>query len=100
MVSGRLRGVLWFLGALAVVWLVSGLAMLPGMSHMMGAGMMNGGMMDGGIAEGGMMRGMSMSHMMAMMAMMAAQLLAMLGLLGILVYLVIDTLRRRPSRSL
>lgn len=93
MVSGRLRGVLWFLGALAVVWLVSGLAMLPSMSRMMG-----GGMMDAGMAEGGMMHGMSMSHMMAMMAMMAAQLLSMLGLLGILVYLVIDSLRRRPSR--
>jgi uncharacterized membrane protein len=93
MVTGPLRGVLWILGSLAVIWLVLGLAAIPSMSRMMGAGgMTGGGMMDGGMMQGGMMGGM-----MPMMGMMLAQVVAMLGLVGVFVYLAVDTLRRRRS---
>lgn len=86
MVTGTLRAVLWVLGTLAVVWLVSGLFMLPTMGRMMSEeGMMGGGMMGG------------MGSMMGMMVTMGAQLLAMLGLVGVFVYLVVDSLRKRPS---
>lgn len=90
MVSGPLRAVLWVLGGLSVVWLLSGLAMLPAMGRMMGGG----GMMRGGMMEGGMM---GMGGMAAMMGMMVAQFVAMLGLVGIFVYLVVDSARRRRS---
>ena len=89
MVTGPLRAVLWFLGALAVVWLVAGVAMLPAMGRMMEGGMMSEGMMGDGMME--------MGGMMSMMAAMAAQLLAMIGLLGVFLYLVVDSVRRRRA---
>ena len=49
-----------------------------------------GGMMDSGMRMG-------MGSMMGMMGMMAAQFVGMLGLVGIFVYLVVDSLRSRPS---
>jgi hypothetical protein len=91
MVTGTLRGVLWVLSTLAVVWLVSGLFMLPAMGRMMGeGGMMGGGMMNGGMRGG-------MGSMMGMMVTMGAQFLAMLGLVGVFVYLVVDSFRKRSS---
>ena len=92
MVTGPLRTVLWILGGLAVVWLVTGLVMLPSMGRMMSEG---GGMMVGGMMGGGMM---PMEGMMSMMGMMAAQILAMLGLLGVFLYLIVDSLRKRRSQ--
>lgn len=93
MVTGTLRVVLWILGGVAVVWLVLALAMLPAMGRMMGeGGMMHGGATQGGMMDGGMMMGMG-----SMMGLMAAQFIGMLGLVGIFVYLVVDTLRSRPS---
>lgn len=91
MVTGTLRTVLWILGSLAVIWLVLGLAALPSMARMMGAG----GMMEGGMMPGGMM--CCGGGMMGMMAMMAVQTIVMLGLVGVFVYLVADTLRGRRA---
>jgi uncharacterized membrane protein len=93
MVTGTLRAVLWFLGALGVLWLLLGLLMLPIMSRMMGGGgmMMNGGMMDGGM--------IGMGGMMTMMSLMAVQFIAMLGLIGIFIYLIVDSFRDRSRRS-
>ena len=90
MVTGPLRAVLWFLGALAVIWLVAGVAMLPAMGRMMEGGMMSEGMMGDGMM-------MEMGGMMSMMAAMAAQFLAMIGLLGVFLYLVVDSVRRRRA---
>ena len=90
MVTGPMRKVLWFLGALGVLWLLLGLFLLPSMSRMMeGGGMMGGGMMGGGM--------MGMGGMMSMMALMLIQLVAMLGLVGVFVYLVVDSRRSRPT---
>ncbi len=94
MVTGPLRAVLWFLSGLGVVWVGLVLALLPGMSRMMGSGgMMQGGTRHGGMMEGGMMAG----AMMPMMAMIAVQLVAMLGLVAIFLYLVVDSLRARSA---
>ncbi|MGH7458148.1 MAG: hypothetical protein ACREKN_03555 [Longimicrobiaceae bacterium] len=101
MVTGPLRVVLWILGGLGVLWLLLGLATIPVMGRMMAnGGMMNGGMMgDGGMMQDGMMGGMTgMGGMMTMMGMMIVQFIAMLGLTGVFVYLVVDSLRNRPSR--
>lgn len=99
MVTGPLRAVLWVLGALAVIWLIAGLAMLPSMGRMMpeGGGMMGGGMMQDGMMGEGMMGQGMMGGMMSMMAMMVAQLLAMLGLVCIFIYLIVDSLRKRRN---
>lgn len=96
MVTGTLRTVLWVLGGIAVAWLLTCLAMLPAMSHMMGSGMMEG--MHEGATGGGMMGDMGMGSMMTMMAMMAVQFVVMLALAGVFVYLVLDSLRGRRSR--
>lgn len=81
---------LWGLGALAAVWLIVGIMMLPTMGRMMGDGMM-GGMMQGGAGQGMMCCGG------AMMGIMALQVIAMLGLVGVFVYLIIDSLRGRRA---
>ena len=76
MVTGPLRGFLWVLGPLGVVWLLLGLTMVPAMGGMMDGGMMRDGMMGGGTAGGGMP---AMPGMAPMMGLMVVQLAAMLG---------------------
>ena len=81
MVTGPLRGFLWVLGPLGVVWLLLGLTMVPAMTGMMDGrmmrdGMMGGGMMDGGTEADGMP---AMPGMAPMMGLMVVQLAAMLG---------------------
>ncbi len=104
MVSGPLRVVLWILGSVGILWLVLWLIALPGMVDMMGqGGMMGGRMGDGGAGAGGPMGGwmdgwMGGTGMVAMAGGVLLQLVGMLGLAGIFVYLVIDSLRGRPSR--
>jgi hypothetical protein len=95
-VAGFLRGVLWLLGGIAVLWLVLGLAMLPAMGRMMDGGMMQGGMMGPGMMQRGMDGGMICCGG-GMMGIMALQTIAMLGLVGVFIYLVIDSIRRRRT---
>lgn len=77
MVTGPLRGLLWVLGSLGVVWLLLGLTMVPAMTGMMASQMMRDGMMGGGTGADGMP---AMPGMAPMMALMVVQLAAMLGL--------------------
>lgn len=99
MVTGFLRGVLWLLGGIAVVWLILAVAMLPAMGRMMQGGMMHGGMMGQGMMQGGTGDGMTCcgGGMMGMMGMMALQTIAMLGLVGVFISLVVDSVRRRRA---
>lgn len=97
MVRGPLRIVLWTLSSLAVLWLLLALTMLPAMGRMMSGGMMGAGMSG----EGGMTNGMvcCAGGMPAMMGMMTIQGVMLLGLAGIFIYLVVDSLRSRRSRT-
>lgn len=98
MVSGPLRVVLWILGGVGMLWLILWLIALPGMVDMMSeGGIMGGGV--GGPGAGGPMGGwMGGTGMVAMAGGALLQFVGMLGLAGIFVYLVVDSLRGRPSR--
>lgn len=103
MVRGPMRVVLWILGTVGMLWLILGLISLPAMGSMMGgSGEMGGGMMGGGTGGEQMMGGdgMMSAGAMTMMGAMLLQLVGMLGLVGIFVYLVVDSVRGRPSSRL
>lgn len=99
MVKGPLRGVLWLLGGLGVLWIVLVLSTTLGMGGMAGEGMPGGMGMGGDPGEAGMMGGGSMAGMAmaAMWGVMLAQTVGMLGLAGVFVYLVVDSLRGTGS---